>query len=38
VLLNAKDSTDLTVGIILTVVLSAIFLISGIYLFNKQEL
>jgi hypothetical protein len=38
VLLNAKDSTDLTVGIILTVMFTAAFLISGIILFNKQEL
>ena len=38
VLLNAKDSTDLTVGIIVTVVFSIIFLVAGINLFNKQEL
>ena len=38
VLLNAKDSTDLIVGIILTVAFSALFLVAGINLFNKQEL
>ena len=38
VLLNLKDSADLTAGIIVTAVLSVLFLISGIYLFNKQEL
>jgi len=36
--LNAHNSTDLTVGIILTVAFSICFLISSIALFNRQEL
>lgn len=38
VLLNAKNWTDLTVGIIVTVLSSVLFLVLGINLFNKQEL
>ena len=38
VLLNAKDSRELTIGIIITLAFAVLFLIAGINLFNKQEL